>query len=148
MLDTTVYVDARKSARLPPALAARIASADVLHSAVALSELTAALGLLDPGHPGTPKVRAALEETLARIDPERTVAPGADTWIEAAFLAGALARSQGLARDDRRKLLNDALIFLGAGEAGAILVSRNRKDMDLLMRFRPDVRVLLYDRME
>lgn len=60
-------------------------------------------------------------------------------------MAGILARTQGLARDDRRKLLNDALILLTAAEAQAVLVSRNLKDMDLLLRLRPDVQVLLYD---
>jgi hypothetical protein len=42
-------------------------------------------------------------------------------------------------------LLNDALIFLSADEADAVLVSRNVKDMDLLLQLRPNVRVLLYD---
>jgi hypothetical protein len=41
-------------------------------------------------------------------------------------------------------LLNDALIFLCAGEHGAVLVSGNVADIDVLLRFRPEVRVLLY----
>ncbi len=75
------------------------------------------------------------------------------------MLSGILARTQlGLAHPKqglsaaeaccqegrRRKLLNDALIFLTAGELDAILVSSNIADMDLLSRFRPDVRVLLF----
>lgn len=44
----------------------------------------------------------------------------------------------------RRQLLNDALVFLTARESGAILISANVSDMDLLLRFRPDVNVLLY----
>ena len=75
------------------------------------------------------------------------------------MLAGILARTQfGLARprtvlasgaaeaqrESRRRLLNDALIFLCAGEHGAILISGNVTDMDVLLRFRPDIQVLLY----
>src|SRR5271170_5383840 len=48
MLDTTVYIDAQRSVGLPPELASRIASAPLIHSAVALGELAANLGLLDP----------------------------------------------------------------------------------------------------
>jgi hypothetical protein len=35
--------------------------------------------------------------------------------------------------------------LLSAHEAGAVLVSRNVRDMDLLMQLRPGVQVLLYD---
>jgi len=60
-------------------------------------------------------------------------------------LAGILAGAQGFPKHDRRKLLNDARIFLGAHEADAVLVSRNVTDMDLLLQLRPNVRVLHYD---
>jgi predicted nucleic acid-binding protein len=144
MLDTTVYIDALK-AKLPQDLAARIATAEIVHSAVALGEIAANLGLLDPAHAGTPAVGKVLRETLARADPKRTTAPSAEAWLEASVLAGILARTQGFPRADRRKLLNDALILLSAHEAGAVLVSRNVRDMDLLMQLRPGVQVLLYD---
>jgi len=145
MLDATVYIDAQRPGRLPAEIAARIATAPLLHSAVALAELAADLGMLDPGHPNTPVVRTAIEATLHRIAPERVVAPSAEAWAEGAVIAGTLARTQALARGDRRKLLNDALIFLTAWEANAVLISRNKNDIDLLLRFRPDVQVLLYD---
>jgi hypothetical protein len=75
------------------------------------------------------------------------------------MLAGILARTRlGLAkvRKDlspvevcyqagrRREALNDALIFLTAREQGAILVSANIVDMDVLSRFRPEVKLLLF----
>lgn len=141
MLDATVYVDAQKS-KVPPGLARRLAGSEIRHSAIALGELAADLGLLDPRHPGTPGV---LLETLHHVDPTRTVAPSPDAWLEASLLAGILARTQGLPRPDRRKLLNDALIFLSAEEQQAVLVSRNVRDFDLLLQLRPDVQVLLYD---
>ena len=144
MLDTTVYIDSQK-AKLPKNLAARIAGGEILHSAVALGEIAANLGLLDPGHSGTTGVSQTLLETLGKADQARTLAPSAQAWLEASALTGILARTRHLPKDSRRKLLNDALMFLSAGEAGAVLVSRNSKDMDLLLRFRPDVQVLLYD---
>jgi hypothetical protein len=49
-----------------------------------------------------------------------------------------------LERGDVFDLLNDALIFLCAGEHGAVLVSGNVADIDVLLRFRPDIQVLLY----
>jgi hypothetical protein len=83
----------------------------------------------------------------------RALGPAA--WAE----AGMLARTQfGLAqpkptlgsraveqeRESRHRLLNDELIFLCAGEHGAVLVIGNVADVDVLLRFRPDIQVLLY----
>lgn len=145
MLDTTVYIDALKPGGLPVDVAARVATAPIQHSAVAVGELAANLGLLDPRHPNTAAVRAAIEEMLSRLAADRIVPPSVDTWSEAAVIAGTLARTQGLPPRDRRKLLNHALIFQSAGDSDAVLVSRNARDIDLLLRFRPEVRVLLYD---
>jgi hypothetical protein len=96
---------------------------------------------------------------LAAIERADTVEPSAAAWAEAGMIAGILARTQHLARSKkeltpdeaccqegkRRRLLNDALIFLNAVEASALLISANARDMDLLLRFRPAANVLLYD---
>ena len=147
MPDTTVYVDARKARRFPGALSDRLRRGPLLHSAVAMSELATGLGLLDPAHSDTPRVRAAIAKTLRGVEPESVVAPSPDAWVEAALVSGILARTQGFAGMDRRRLLNDALMVISAAEAGAVLVTRNRRDMDLLLRFRPDARVWLYEDM-
>ena len=55
MLDATVYVDAQ-AGRLPTDLLARLANCQVLHCSVALGEIAASLGLLDPEHSGTESV--------------------------------------------------------------------------------------------
>ncbi len=146
MLDATVYIDSHKAGHLPPDLRARIAMAPIVHSAVVVGELAAGVAILDPGHPATPRVRTEIEATLRQMPSERILAPSADAWAEASVIAGVLARTQSMGQPARRKLLNDALLFLGASEAGAVLVSRNKSDVDLLLRFRPDVAVLLYDR--
>ena len=108
LIDTTVYIDAQVADRLPPAIRRRLALGPLVHSAVAVSELIANIGLLDPAHAGTPGVRAALEAVVARIPPEQIIEPGSSVWFEAAAISGILARTQGFAAADRRKLLNDA----------------------------------------
>ena len=146
MLDTTVYLDALRPPGLPGAIASLIARNVVVHCAIACAELAVSTGHLDPARPHTASHRATLVETLARMAPTRIVAPSADDRTEAASIAGILARIQGCPRDSRWALLNDALMMLTAIEAGAALISRNIRHMDLLLRFRPDARMVLYDR--
>jgi hypothetical protein len=131
----------------------------VLHCAVAVAEIAVSAGIMDPTHATTARYRTPLLDLLGGIGVLDMRAPSPAAWAEAGMLAGILARTQfGLARprrrltsdaaeqqrESRRRLLNDALIFLCAGEHGAILVSGNVADIDVLLRFRPDVRVLLY----
>jgi len=61
-------------------------------------------------------------------------------------MAGILARTQAIPKQDRRKILNDTLLFLQAADTGSVMVSRNSRDLDLLLQLKPRVRVLLYDR--
>jgi hypothetical protein len=82
-------------------------------------------------------------ETLERVPPQMILAPSDEVWIEAAILAGILARTQGVAKANRRRLLNDALLFLTAAETGAILISRNLKDFDLLLQMKPGLGLVL-----
>ena len=161
MLDTSVYIQ-RLRGKLPAAIIACINSRPVLHSAVACAELAISVGLLDPAHPVTARNRAAITTLLGTISATDIIAPSAAAWVEAGLLAGILARTQygtlprqargpgqadgqASGQDDlRRRLLNGALLFLGAREQGAILVSMDRADMDLLLLFHPEARVLLF----
>ena len=61
-------------------------------------------------------------------------------------MAGILARTQAIPKQDRRKFLNDALLFLLAADTGSVMVSRNSRDLDLLLQLKPRVRVLLYEK--
>ena len=146
MLDTTVYLDALRPSGLPGPIQALLARNIVLHCAIACAELAVSIGHLDPAHPKTLAHRAPLVEIMRRMAPTRIIAPPANAWTEAALIAGILARIQGYAREARRTLLNDALMLLTAITAGAVLISRNIRHMDLLLRFRPDARLLFYDR--
>lgn len=158
LLDATVYID-RLHGKLPIAILALIASRPVFHSAVAISELSISVGILDPNHPETSRATTAIFHALSTIDMSSVLAPSATAWTEAGMLAGILARTQGLAvpkkslsnaeeccqRGRRRELINDALIYLSAIESGSLLISRNSKHMDLLSRLKPAANILLYD---
>jgi hypothetical protein len=61
-------------------------------------------------------------------------------------MAGILARTQTIPKQDRRKFLNDAILFLQATDTGSVLVSRNSRDLDLLLQLKPRASVLLYDK--
>jgi hypothetical protein len=61
-------------------------------------------------------------------------------------MASILARTQSIPKQDRRKFLNDALLFLQVADSGSVLVSRNSRDLDLLLQFKPQASVLLYEK--
>jgi hypothetical protein len=158
MLDTMVYVH-RLQNKIPPSIHALVEARPVLHCAVAVAEVAISVGIMDPTHTMTTRYRTSLLAVLNGISALDIRAPGPASWAEAGMLAGILARTQfGLAqpratlnsnaveqqRENRRRLLNDALIFLCAGEHGATLLSGNVTDIDVLLRFRPDIQVLLY----
>lgn len=159
MLDTGFYID-RLKGKLAPDILDFVERRQILHSGVACGELAVATGMLTPGHPTTPGFRGPIMNLLATIDLAEAVSPSTAAWAEAGVVAGILARTQHLNRSrkelspdqaccqegKRRKLLNDALIFLSAAEAGAVLVSGNVRDVDLLLRFKPGADVLLYKR--
>lgn len=158
MPDTNVYI-LRLQRRLPPPILAFLEARRVLHCGVVLAEIAVGAGLLDPTHPGTAASRGALLRLLDAISLLDCRAPSPAAWAEAGMLAGILARTQlglaqprreltpmeaGYQRGMRRALLNDALLFLAAREQGAILLSANVADMELMQRLRPDARLLLF----
>ncbi len=145
MLDTSVYIH-RLRRRLPDAIIACIDARPVRHSAVACAEMAIGAGLLDPAHPATPGNRAAIERLLGCLAATDIVAPGAAAWAEAGMIAGILARTQhgAAGRDARRRLLNDALLFLSAREQGAALISADHGDLDRLARFDPATPMVVF----
>jgi predicted nucleic acid-binding protein len=140
-----VYADHLKG-QLPADIIALVASRVIFHGAPVLAELAITLGTLDPRDQHTRTTLEPILDTLRRIPPQRSIAPSYEIWLEGAVLAGILARTQGIAKEERRTSLSDALMFLMASETEAILVSRNVRDFDLLLQIKPDVGVPLYDR--
>ena len=146
LLDATVYIDTLQG-KAPAEIDDLLRYRSVFHSAVALAELTHAFGRLDPKDPRTRKALTAIGGTIEDDIPRhRLFEPDTKTWGEAGMLAGKVLRlaelptGQGL----ERKLLNDSLIYLQARRIGAAVLTRNRRDFDLLNQAAPAGSVIFY----
>lgn len=74
----------------------------------------------------------------------RLCTPDAPVLMKAAVYAGMLSRNQNYAKDDRRRALNDCVLFLQAIKLGCTILTRNIKDFDFLLQMYPAGRVLFY----
>ncbi len=143
--DTTVYVDILQN-RFPIEAEVVLRAADAWHSPVTEAELLALCGLLKPDHPATRETAEELIEAIERRPVHRAIAPDREVWLEAGLLAGVLARLQGYGRAERRRTLNDALVFATARKHGMTVLTRNVVDFDLLQQLEPAGRVIFYER--
>lgn len=122
ILDTTVYIGHWERGLYEEALAAIRKAFVIRRSAVVLSELRRGARTRDAQR---------LVEALYRLAPLRWEPTAADWWE-----AGRLIRRAGDAhpwdKRKRRDFQNDALIALTARRHGAIVVTTNRADFELL----------------
>jgi predicted nucleic acid-binding protein len=130
LYDTTVYIDILQN-RFPQSGEAMLRAAEAWHSPVTEAELAAAIGLLDRAHPDTRGIVEQIEELIERRPSYRTIPPDAGIWREAGILSGMLSRLQGYGKDQRRRALNDALLFSTGRKHGCAVLTRNRADFDL-----------------
>jgi len=144
LLDTTVTIDALQG-RLPDSVRIALRAGNLWHSTVTEAELAAVTGLLDPSHPETQHVIAQIAASVELRPAHRILAPDRDAWREAGILAGLLARLQHYGKNERRKALNDALIFLTAAKNGCVVLTRNVTDFDLLMQLDRKAQAVFYD---
>lgn len=144
LLDTTVYIDELQG-RLSRRAEMVLRAAQLWHSTVTEAELASILGILDPRHKDTPSVTSEVLAVLEGRPSHRILNPDGEVWREAGILAGVLARLQGYGKSDRRRTLNDALIFLSAAKQGCAVLTRNVADFDLLMQLAPFGRVVFYE---
>lgn len=144
LLDTCVYIDALQG-RLPNSVEIAVRAGNLWHSAVTEAELAALAGLLDPSHPETQHVIAQIAASVELRPAHRILVPDRDAWREAGILAGLLARLQQLGKNERRKALNDALIFLAAAKNGCVVLTRNISDFDLLMQLDAKGQAVFYE---
>ena len=144
LLDTTVYIDTLQG-RLPDYAEVALRTASLWHSPVTEAELAAVAGLLDPTHPKTQGVIARVAASINLRPAHRILAPDRDTWREAGMLAGLLGRLQSSGKNERRKALNDALIFLTAAKNGCAVLTRNFSEFDLLMQLDAEGQAIFYD---
>ncbi len=119
-------------------------AAEAWHSPVTEVELAATCGLLDPAHPQTLEIIEQIAAVIDRRPSYRTITPDPEIWREAGVLSGMLARTQGYGPEQRRRVLNDALLFATARKYGCAVLSRNVRDFDLLQQLDPSGRVIFY----
>ena len=143
LYDTTVYIDILQN-RFPQDGERMLRATEAWHSPVTEAELAAACGMLDPAHPGTRQIVEKIQKIIERRSTYRIIIPDADIWREAGILSGVLARLQGHGKDQRRRILNDALLFASARKYGCTVLTRNLTDFDFLQQLDPSGRVLFY----
>ena len=143
LYDTTVYIDILQN-RFPLGGEPMLRATEAWHSPVTEAELSGAIGLLDPAHSETRETIEQITAVIERRPSYRTIVPDAEIWWEAGILSGLLARLQGYGRDQRRRALNDALLFASARKHGCTVLTRNVIDFDLLEQLDPSGTVLFY----
>jgi predicted nucleic acid-binding protein len=117
---------------------------DAWHYSVTEAELATACGLLSPSHARTQRVIEEIADVLDRRPMQRTIIPDRDMWREAGILSGLLTRIQGINKDQRLRILNDAMLYVTARRHGCTVLTRNLGDFDLLQQLDPSGRVLFY----
>jgi predicted nucleic acid-binding protein len=143
LYDTTVYVDILHG-RFPEADEALLRATDAWHSAVAEGELASVCALLDPTHPDSRNVISEITAVVRRIPAHRQISPDREIWRLASILTGTVARLQRVPKPDRRRILNDALIFASARKYGHAVLTRNVVDFDFLQQLDPSGSVVFY----
>ena len=143
LYDTTVYIDILQG-RFPQQGEAMLRATEAWHSPVTEAELAASYGLLDPALPQTAAIIAQVAAVIDRRSSYRTITPDPEVWREAGVLSGTLVRTQGYGTEQRRRVLNDALLFASAGKYGCAVLSRDVRDFDLLQQLDPSGRVVFY----
>ena len=103
-----------------------------------------AIGSLEPRHLGTAQAVKELVAAIERRPVHRTISPDREIWLEAGILVGVLTRLQQYSASDRRRVLNDALLFATARKHGLTVLTRNLRDFDLLQQLEPSCAVLFY----
>ena len=143
LYDTTVYIDILQG-RFPQQGEAMLRATEAWHSPVTEAELAATCGLLDPAHARTREIIEQVAAVIDRRPTYRTITPDAEIWRAAGILSGMLARTQGYGREQRRRVLNDALLFETARKHGCTVLTRNVVDFDFLQQLDPSGHVMFY----
>lgn len=124
ILDTNVYIGHWERGLFEEALATVRKNFIVRHSAVVLSELRRG---------ARSREAQRLVERLFRLAGIQWEPIAADWW-EAGRLIRKVGDAQGWDRNRRRDFQNDALIAITARRHGALVVTANRRDFDLLSK--------------
>jgi predicted nucleic acid-binding protein len=143
LYDTAVYIDVLRD-QFPVTGQLMLRAVEAWHSPVTEAELISAVGLLEPQNPSTRSIINKIAAVIDQRPAQRTIVPDVVVWREASILSGILARLQGFDKVQRRRLMNDALLFVTARRHGCTLLTRNLSDFDLMLQLEPAGRVLFY----
>jgi len=129
VLDTNCFIDAARNAETGAAFEAFCTNAAPgLHlSAVVAAELRAGAG----------RSRSTLERVVLApyVRHDRVIAPSAKSWDVLGNTLAALVQREGLVLAQmRRSFVFDILIAHSCREAGAVLVSANKRDFERIAR--------------
>ncbi|NYZ14744.1 type II toxin-antitoxin system VapC family toxin [Azospirillum sp. RWY-5-1] len=145
--DTNVYINAA-AGRLPAEIRDFVDRCLLFHCSVCLAELAVGIASRSPDSPDWHRVRDHYRDLIDSIPGHRILTPTNLTWNEAGVIAGTLARTQGLQPQQRKDLMNDALIHLMAARAGLPVLTSNRGDFDLIQQMAACGEFFLYDTLE
>jgi predicted nucleic acid-binding protein len=141
--DTTVYIH-QAAGRLPRSARRLVEGALMFHCSVCLAELASGLAHRDVSNPPWTEARDHFDRLFSCIPDTRLLVPDREIWIDAALIAGALARTQQYRREDQKECLNDALIYLTASKADLPVLTENRGQFDLIQQLAPEGRFIHY----
>jgi predicted nucleic acid-binding protein len=136
MPDTNVYIRAA-AGTLPGLVQDLVERAMLFHCSVCLAELAIGVANANPSLPSWSVLRDHYIELFDSIPSARLLNPDADVWTDAGVVAGALARTQGFHRQQRKECLNDALIYLTAANAGLAVLTTDHNQFDLIQQLAP-----------
>lgn len=143
MADTNVYIN-DAAGRLPEMVRTLLDRTILFHCSVCIGEIATGVANGDPRRQGWKDACAVYAEVLGAIPASRLLTPDAQVWGDAGLVAGTLARTQRYQSNQRKEMLNDALIVLTAAKAGIAVLTSDRDHYDLLQQLCPDVRFVHY----
>jgi predicted nucleic acid-binding protein len=141
LLDTTVYLHVLRG-ETPEEVDLLLRTRTLYHSSVVIAELCYRIGARLPRNARERDAAQALTATVADMPAHRIAFPSPTIWGEAGILAGIRARTGGIDVDQRG--LNDALIFLQGKALGAVVLTANLADFDVLQQIVPSGHVVFY----
>ena len=124
LLDTNVYIMSAAGS-LPPAAASLAERALLFHSSVCLGELATGVAGADPARSNWRAIRNHYAALIDAVPDTRLIVPDGQTWLEAAVIAGTLARVQDFQKHQLKECLNDSLIYLSAAKVGLPVLTAN-----------------------
>jgi hypothetical protein len=134
--DTNIYImDAAGS--LPSAATIIVDQGLMFHCAVCLAELSVGVGNYPPKAADWQAIVDHYVALFASIPANRLLVPDAQTWADAGMVAGVLARTQNLQKQQLKEFLNDASVYLCAAKHGLPVLTNNKADFDLLQQIAP-----------